>query len=331
MERMIGKNSGSGALKNIDDSNLPGSNIDIKDLKNVVMIQCVGSRVPERPYCSRICCTVAIKNALKLKELNPDINIHILYRDIRTYGLREKYYYNASEKGIRFVRYEPEKQPEIVLRDSGSGAIKNLIVKTHDYVLGDEIELNSDLVVLSTAILPQPDNEELGKMLKVPLSKDKFFLEAHMKLRPVDFATDGVYVCGFAHSSKFIDECISQAAATAARAATVLAKDTLESEGIISFVMEDECRGCGMCVEACPYNAIELKEVNRFGHLVQVAKVNEILCKGCGTCAAACLSGAIQQRKFEDRQIMRMIESFLVVEDIEEDEETTVTVATSTD
>jgi heterodisulfide reductase subunit A len=167
------------------------------------------------------------------------------------------------------------------------------------------------MLVLSTAILPQPENEELGKMLKVPLSKDKFFLEAHMKLRPVDFATDGVFLCGMAHSSKFIDECISQAAATASRAATVLSKNTLESEGIISFVNETECRGCGLCVEACPYNAIDLKEVNQFGHTEQVAHVNEILCKGCGTCAAACLSGAIQQHKFEDRQIMVMIESFL--------------------
>jgi heterodisulfide reductase subunit A len=286
--------------------------LDITKIKNIVMIQCVGSRNDERPYCSRICCTVAIKNALQLKNRYPGANIYILYRDIRTYGLREKYYYQAGELGIRFIRYDTELPPKVDLIET-QGA-REIQIKTFDKVLDSEIILKPDLLVLSTAILPQPDNEDLGKMLKVPLSKDKFFLEAHMKLRPVDFATDGVFICGMAHSSKFIDECISQAAATASRAATVLSKNTLESEGIISYVNEDECRGCGLCVEACPYNAIELKEVNQFGNTVSVASVNDILCKGCGSCAAACLSGAIQQRKFEDRQIMTMIESFLSTE-----------------
>ncbi len=278
----------------------------IDDLNNIVMIQCVGSRNETRTYCSRICCSVAIKNALHIKDINPNVNIQILYRDIRTYGLREKYYYQAGEKGVKFTRFDAEQPPSVDLDSRG-----NLKVQTYDHVLGSNIELKPDLLVLSTAILPQQDNDDLAKMLKVPLSKDGFFLEAHMKLRPVDFATDGVFLCGLAHSSKFVDECISQAAATAARAATVLSKDVLESEGIISFVNEDKCRGCGLCVEACPYNAIELKDVNQFGNTVQVASVNDILCKGCGTCVAGCLSGAIQQHRFEDRQIMAMIESYL--------------------
>jgi heterodisulfide reductase subunit A len=283
---------------------------NLKNAKNIVMIQCVGSRNDERPYCSRICCSVAIKNALRLKELNPQVNIYILYRDIRTYGLREKYYFQAAEKGIRFIRYDDDEPPKVAkLAENG------LTVNTFDHVLGKNIELRPDILVLSSAMLPQPDNEELAKMLKVPLSKDKFYLEAHMKLRPVDFATEGVFLCGLAHNIKFIDECISQAAATASRACTILSKDLIESEGIVSYVDESTCRGCGYCVEACPYNAIELKEVNQFGHVAEVANVNEILCKGCGSCAAACLSGSIQQRKFEDRQIMTMIESFLAPED----------------
>jgi heterodisulfide reductase subunit A len=259
---------------------------------------------------------VAIKNAIRIKELNPKANVYILYRDIRTYGLKEKYYYQAGEHGIHFIRFDDDKNPAVEIQGDNS-----LSIQTFDNVLGEKIQIKPDLLVLSSAMLPQPDNKELAKMLKVPLSKDKFFLEAHMKLRPVDFATEGVFVCGLAHSIKFIDECISQAAATAARACTVLTKDTLESEGIVSFVDESTCRGCGYCVEACPYNAIELKEVNQYGHIVQVASVNEILCKGCGSCAAACLSGSIQQRKFEDRQIMTMIESFLAPEPEFEQEE----------
>ncbi|WP_455393105.1 FAD-dependent oxidoreductase [[Eubacterium] cellulosolvens] len=285
---------------------------NIKNLKNIVMIQCVGSRNETRPYCSRICCSLAVKNALRLKEQNPYSNVYILYRDIRTYGLKEKYYYKASETGVRFIRFDEDDAPVVELTPDN-----DLKLKVYDHVLGQDILLNPDLLVLSAAMLPQPDNEELGKMLKVPLSKDKFFLEAHMKLRPVDFATEGVFVCGLAHGIKFIDECISQAAATASRACTILTKDQMESEGIVSYVDESTCRGCGYCVEACPYNAIELKEVNQFGHVVQVAHVNEILCKGCGSCAAACLSGSIQQKKFEDRQIMTMIESFLSPEVLE--------------
>jgi heterodisulfide reductase subunit A len=300
-------------LAGTPDSEVSGkvASNSIDKVKNIVMIQCVGSRNETRPYCSRICCSVAIKNALRLKELNPGANIYILYRDIRTYGLKEKYYSRASQEGVRFIRFDDDKEPLVTVNDPNN----DIRIQTFDNVMGSNIELNADLLVLSSAMLPQTDNLELAKMLKVPLSKDKFFLEAHMKLRPVDFATEGVFVCGLAHSIKFIDECISQAAAAAARACTILNKDVLESEGIVSVVDEDTCRGCGYCVDSCPYNAIELREVNHFGHIEEVAHVNEILCKGCGSCAAACLSGSIQQRRFEDRQIMSMIESFLAPEE----------------
>jgi len=265
------------------------------NVKEVVMIQCVGSRNDEFPFCSRICCTTAMKNALKLKEKNPDVSITILYRDIRTYGLKEEFYREAAEKGVRFVRYDDDFLPEV---NADGGPLK---VTFKDPVLDEDIQVCPDLLVLSAAIHPLPDNEELAQMLKVPLSKDGFFLEAHMKLRPVDFATDGVYLCGTAHSPKFVDETISQACATAARAVTVLSKEHLEGEGTISIVDRDKCSGCETCIELCPYNAIEKQDGK--------AHVIEVLCKGCGACAGGCRNGAIQQKGFRDEQLFAMIES----------------------
>jgi heterodisulfide reductase subunit A len=292
------------------------SQLPVPKLNNVVMIQCVGSRNQERPYCSRVCCTNAIKNALKLKELNPNVNIYILYRDIRTYGFREEFYRRSSEAGgVFFIRYEEDQPPELVKKG------KKLQLTLTDPVLEDKLTLDPDLVVLSTAIIPNEDSEELAKMLKVPMSKDKFFLEAHMKLRPVDFATDGVFLCGLAHSPKFIDEAISQAEGAAARACIVLSQDVIEAEGTVATVNEAMCRGCGMCIEVCPFNAIEFQEFNWFGHKLEVASVNEVLCKGCGSCTASCLSGAIQQKKFDDKQLLSMVESFLAEDEDEPDQE----------
>ena len=287
----------------------------LSPFKSVVMIQCVGSRNDERPYCSRVCCTNALKNALKLRALNPNINIYILYRDIRTYGFREELYRKSSETGgIFFIRYDEHQPPELTKKG------KKLQIEVNDPVLNETLQIHPDLVVLSTAIIPNEDSEALAKMLKVPLSKDGFFLEAHMKLRPVDFATDGVFLCGLAHSPKFIDEAISQAEGAAARACIVLAQDVIEAEGTVAKVNEVLCRGCGICIEVCPYNAIDFKEFNWFGHKLEVASVNEILCKGCGSCSAACLSGAIQQKKFDDKQLLSMLESFLA-EDADEQPE----------
>ncbi len=261
--------------------------------KNIVMIQCVGSRNDERTYCSRICCSDAIKNALKIKELSPDANIYILYKDIRTYGFREKYYKEAADKGIIFLRYDDETSP-IVTNKNG------LEVTVYDHILNRNIILKPDLIVLSNAMLPQDDTKELSQMLKLPMTKDGFFLEAHMKLRPVDFATDGVFLCGKTHSPKFIEECIAQACAAAGRASIILSKDSLESEAVISSVNENLCSGCGLCADVCAFSAIEIVNGK--------AQVNASLCKGCGLCVGSCRSGAIQQKGFNDKQLLSAIE-----------------------
>ncbi len=318
LEEILAGERGAGS-REPNGSELSPLSSDLQNIQNIVMIQCVGSRNKERPYCSRVCCTNAIKNALKLKELNPNVNIYILYRDIRTYGFREEFYRKSSEAGgVFFIRYEEDQPPELVKNG------KKLQLSLTDPVLEDKITLDPDLVVLSTAIIPNEDNEELAKMLKVPMSKDGFFLEAHMKLRPVDFATDGVFLCGLAHSPKFIDEAISQAEGAAARACIVLSQDVIEAEGTVATVNEAMCRGCGMCIEVCPFNAIEFKEFNWFGHKLEVASVNEVLCKGCGSCTASCLSGTIQQKKFDDKQILSMVESFLAEDEDEPDQEVEV-------
>jgi heterodisulfide reductase subunit A len=262
--------------------------------KNVVMIQCVGSRGEKVPYCSRICCTTAIKNALKVKEKDPDARVYILYRDIRTYGFREDYYRKAAEMGIVFVRYDVDFKPKVKVERG------RLNVSAKEPNLDGDLKLEPDIVVLSVANVPDPHNEDLSKSLKVPLSKDGFFLEAHMKLRPVDFATEGVFLCGSAHSPKFIDECISQAEAVVSRACTILSKEYLEAEGVISAVDPAKCSGCETCIMICPYDAIEKDEKGK-------ARVMELLCKGCGSCVAACRAGAIQQRCFSDEQILSVI------------------------
>jgi heterodisulfide reductase subunit A len=263
--------------------------------ETVVMIQCVGSREPGHNYCSRVCCTGAIKNAIRMKKKNPDATIIILYRDIRTYGFREQYYSQAREMGIEFIRYEVDNKP--VVEQDGD----HITVKTYDPILGAALNIPADLLVLSSRINPNPDNEELSQFFKVPLTNEKFFLEAHVKLRPVDFATDGIYLCGLAHYPKDINEAISQAMAASGRAATVLSKDLIAGESKISYVNELRCSGCGACVTVCAYNAISLDEER------QVAVINELLCKGCGACAATCRGSAIRLRGFEDQQILKML------------------------
>ncbi len=274
---------------------------DEVDAQNVVMIQCVGSREDDRPYCSRICCSDAIKNAIKLKEKNPDTNIIILCRDIRAYGFNEIYYNKARDMGVLFVRYDKERKPEVDL-DGGQ-----LRVVVWDSFIDRRLSIKPDLLVLSSATVPQEDNEELSKMLKVPLSGDKFFLEAHMKLRPVDFATDGIFLCGMAHCPKTLGESVAQACAAASRAATLLSKEKLETEPITAFVDEALCRGCGRCEELCEFDAIKLDRVED----MLVSHVNEVLCKGCGVCSVECPSGAITMKHFTDKQISRMIEAAL--------------------
>jgi heterodisulfide reductase subunit A2 len=268
---------------------------------SVVMIQCVGSRCEERPYCSRVCCTGAVANALKVKENNPDADIFVLYRDMRTYGFKEDYYREAAEKGVIFIRYEEDEKPLV----SNNGKL-SVIVK--DPILKEDVEINPDALVLSSAILPQPDNMKLAGLYKVPLSKDKFFLEAHMKLRPVDFATDGVFVAGLAHGPKTIDECISQASAAASRALTIISQPTIEAEGAIAVVNEDICSACRMCENVCAFNAIEIvtdEDGKTHSHVLPE------VCKGCGVCVATCPSGAITAGHFTDNEIMSQVRAAL--------------------
>ncbi len=269
--------------------------------KTVAMIQCVGSRNEEHSYCSRICCSQAVKNALKIKELSPETDVYVLYKDMRTYGFLEDYYREAASKGVLFIRYDDENKPKVTQE---SGKLKVLVWEP---VVKTWIPIEPDLLALSVATLPNPDNESIAKMLKVPLSKDKFFLEAHMKLRPVDFATDGVFLCGLAHWPKSIEESVSQACAAAARALTILSKDTLEVEGAIASINEDLCSGCKFCEPVCEYGAIRMEEVN--GKLR--AHVIEALCKGCGVCGSTCPSKAISMLHFTDDQILAQVRAAL--------------------
>jgi heterodisulfide reductase subunit A len=280
-------------------------NPDIINCDNLVMILCVGSRNDERPYCSRVCCNQAIKNALKLKEIKPEMNVYVLYRDIRTYGFYEEYYEEARQKGVIFLRYESEdvNKPRVSQRRKDRQYLLRVEVK--DPVLGEEIAIDADILVLSVPMVTPEEARELATLYKVPLNDDNFFLEAHVKLRPVDFATDGIFICGLAHAPKSISESIAQAKAAASRATTILAKDTLISEGIVCEVTEEICGGCGVCEVLCPYGAINVDSEKN------VSVVNEALCKGCGTCASACPSGAAQLRGFMSNQISAMISAAL--------------------
>ena len=272
--------------------------------KNVVMIQCVGARTKERPNCARMCCGQAIKNALKIKETSPKTDVYVLYKDVRSYGLREDYYREAAAKGVLFINYDDERKPQVTNED---GKLKIMFWEPE---IRSELEIEPDLLILSAATVPNPDNKALSEMLKVPLTKDGFFLEAHVKLRPVDFQTDGIFLCGMAHSPKFIDESISQASAAAARAATILSKKTLEMEGIVANVNEDLCSGCRICECLCPYSAIEMKEED--GKIT--AHVIEALCKGCGVCGTACPTKAMTLGHFTTKEVMAQVKGALLEE-----------------
>jgi len=274
----------------------------IKSCKSVVMIQCVGSRDDEHPYCSRICCTEAIKNALAIKEQNPDADVTILFRDIRTFGFKERYYREARQQGVVFVRYEPERKPVVQIANS------KLQITAWDMSLGEEIVLHPDLLVLSAGIEPNAKNEALAQLFKVPLNEDGFFLEAHVKLRPLDFAADGVYLCGLAHSPRFVEESIAQARGAAVRAVGLLSRDELDATPIVASVNPRLCAACGLCVEICPYDARVLEPGAPY------AEVIEVLCQGCGACIAACPNKASQQKGFETVQVYGMIDALTVAE-----------------
>ena len=268
--------------------------------RNIVMIQCVGSRNEERPYCSRICCSMAVKNALKIKQQDPSANVYVLYRDIRTYGFREKYYKQAREAGVVFIRYERNTPPAV-----SDGGMLTVTVNSPDFP--EPVEIETDNLVLSTAVDAPRDSRKLADMLKVPLNADGFYVEAHMKLRPVDFATEGIFLCGLAHSPKMMDENISQARAAAARAATVLSKTLLEVGAQVSQVDQEKCISCMTCTKVCPYGAPTVNADRK-------AEIIAAKCMGCGICAAECPACAIQLNHFESKQFKSMLDELFNVE-----------------
>jgi len=269
------------------------------DIKNVVMIQCVGSRNEERPYCSRICCQTAVKNAMLIREQNPEAKVSILYRDMQMYGVEnEEMFRDSKAKGVRYLNYDPANPPQVEPDK----------VRVYHALLGRDMDLPADLVVLSTPIVSQEDAGATSRLLRVPVDENGFFLEAHVKLKPLDFATDGIFLCGSAHFPANIREAIAQGLGAASRASIPLSKGSVVVEPIISVLAdEDACRGCGLCVALCPYGALEIQntEKGRKVHVVDVA------CKGCGVCAATCYQHALSINSFTDEQIEAQLEAFL--------------------
>ncbi len=278
--------------------------VDWDKVRNIVMIQCVGSRDKDHQYCSKFCCAQAIKNANMLLGENPDARVFVMYRDMRTYGFRERYYAAAREQGVMFLRYDDENMPEVKKKG------KQLVVELTDPILQERLSIPADFVVLSTGVVAPESNKELATLLKIPVNEDGFFLEAHVKLRPVDFATEGVYLAGLAHGPKTLDESIAQAHAAAAHAVIPLAKGVVSVEPIISSVDEEKCIGCGLCVSLCSSHAMELvlKEGGKKSQTIAAA------CKGCGTCAASCPQQAISMQYFTDEGLLAQIEAIVVPE-----------------
>ena len=284
-------------------------NETVVNAESLVMIQCVGSRNEERNYCSRVCCSHAVKNALKLKTKKPDMKIYILFRDMRTYGLREDAYREASEKGVYFIRYTPEDKPVVEVAKEGGKDI--LRVTVPDPILGQRLELDADVVSLAAAVIPAESTNKTAGQFKVTLSPDDFFKEAHVKLRPVEFATDGVFLCGTAHYPKHIPETINQAYGAAGRALTLLSHDTVVASGSVCEVKENDCVSCGACITACSYGAIEFRDTQKG----KKAWVNPILCKGDGLCNAKCPTNAIVLKHFTDEELLSQIDAAAVTEE----------------
>jgi heterodisulfide reductase subunit A len=259
----------------------------------------VGSRQPDRPYCSRVCCTHSIDNALELKKINPDMDVYILYRDIRTYGEREYLYKKAREAGVIFIRHSLDNKPQLAIKDG------DIRITVTDHVLQRPVEISADLVTLASAILPNKD-EALAQFFKVPLNDDGFFVEKHAKLGPSEFATDGVFLCGLAHYPKPIDEAVAQGRASASRAITLLAKETINTSGTVAETEPAICSSCGVCVSICPYSAPSFIAADA-RMFAGKAQINPVLCKGCGLCVASCRSGAIRLKGFDNDQIFAQI------------------------
>ena len=275
------------------ENRMATSDPTLSKAKSIVMIQCVGpwDEDPSKSfYCSRICCSVAVKNAIRIKELHPEASVTILYKDMRTYGFKEAFYTKAREKGILFVRFDEKKKPAVSLDDG------RLAVQLEDPMLHLPLTLHPDLLVLSEAVIPNGGSKELGNLFKFPITLEGFFLEAHVKLRPVDFATDGLYLCGMAHYPKSINETIAQAEAASARAATILSQEVLQVGGVVAVVEGERCAACLTCVRVCPYS---VPVINAKGE----AEIDVAKCKGCGSCVAECPAKAIELMHFKQDQL----------------------------
>jgi heterodisulfide reductase subunit A2 len=278
--------------------------------QSLVIIQCVGCRNEDRNYCSRVCCSQAIKNALKLKAINPQMDIYILFRDMRTYGFSEDYYREAANREVNFIRYEPDTKPQVeAVEEEGRNILR---VTVADPILGKMISIDADILSLAAAVIPPAENREISQLFKLTLGPDGFFKEAHVKLRPVDFSTDGLFLCGMAHYPKHIQEAISQAYGAAGRALTLLSHDIVTVSGSVCGVDQKKCIGCGACISACTYGAIEFQETKQG----KKALVNPVLCKGCGLCNTKCPTGAISLKHFTNEEFWSQIDAALPQEEI---------------
>lgn len=273
------------------------------EAKNLVMIQCVGCRQEDRNYCSRVCCSHSVKNALKLKEINPTLDIYILFRDMRTYGFSEDYYREAADKDVKFIRYEPEDKPQIeALTEDGKEILRISIL---DPILGKKLAIDADVVALAAAVIPSAGSKEIGRLFKVSSNQDGFFQEAHVKLRPVDLASEGIFLCGTAHYPKHISEVITQAYGAAGRAVTILSNDTVTASGSVCEVTENDCVACGACISVCTYGAIQFKDTPKG----KKATVNSVLCKGDGLCNAVCPTLAISLKHYTEEELICQIDA----------------------
>ncbi len=289
------------------ENKLVHSKNEIKDINSIAMLLCVG---PAERFCSRICCTTALKNAIEIKRQFPNTTVTIMFRDIRAYGFKERLYTQARQLGVLFVRYDPDRLPEV---DARAGEPLKIIV--WDRTLGRNIEIQPGLLVLSMPVVPGRDVRRLSAMFKVPVDGDGFFMEAHVKLRPVDFSTDGVFMAGMAHYPKLLDELIIQAQAAAGRAARVLSQDTLVGGGRVAVVEPEKCTGCLTCVRICPFSVPQIQvNLAGVGKIIGAAYIEAAICQGCGSCVAECPARAIQLMHYTDAQMAVKVSALLPIQ-----------------
>jgi len=285
------------------DAAMRHEKFEISKAQHVVFIQCVGSREPARPYCSHFCCSHSVRSAVDLKTLNPQTDVTVLYRDIRTYGEREDLYRQARQMGVSFIRYTPEQKPRVTCEND------HVIIGVRHRGLQRDLRLSADYLVLASAIIPNGDNKVVT-LFKCPTDSMGFLSEAHPKLRPVDAPVDGLFVSGLCRYPKPVDECIIQAQAAAMRAGILLARKNLQLDATKSYVTE-KCDGCALCLDVCPYHAIQLETVKNNGKVFKRISTDKALCKGCGLCEATCPKGGVSVSGFTHEQIHVQVDAIL--------------------